>query len=231
MNYFSKFDINPQRRESRKLLNNPRAMHASVLSLFPPDQLEDHTRVLWRLDSEHPRHTLYVTSPIKPDFSHLQESSGWDSAPGQTTDYTKFLQQIVNGSEWFFRLQANPTKALRQTDDSATLKRGTVIPLVKEDQQIEWLQTRANQYGFTIPESKLLKETENPIADVRVIENTEQIFFKQISSEKKLKIILRKSIFEGRLIVTDEIAVRRALIAGIGRAKSYGYGLLTLRRP
>ncbi|GAB7100777.1 hypothetical protein JCM3263A_22520 [Thermobifida fusca] len=34
--------------------------------------------------------------------------------------------------------------------------------------------------------------------------------------------------FDGRLEVTDPDALRRALISGIGRAKAYGCGLMTL---
>lgn len=229
MTYFSKFDLNPQRRASRKLLSNPRAMHASVLALFPPESEAAHSRVLWRLDSDHPRHTLYVSSPHKPDFAHLIEQAGWESSPGQTTEYSKFLQRVTNGSEWLFRLQANPTKAVRNSE-AGHRSRGTIIPLITEDQQIAWLLSRAPHHGFTIATGMLPgKETDEHL-DLRVLENVEQVLYKQETSVHR-KVTLRKTIFEGRLTVTDEMALRRALVEGIGRAKSYGFGLLTLRKP
>jgi CRISPR system Cascade subunit CasE len=35
-------------------------------------------------------------------------------------------------------------------------------------------------------------------------------------------------VFEGRLLITDPDALRAALVTGIGPAKGYGCGLLTL---
>ncbi|WP_217132968.1 type I-E CRISPR-associated protein Cas6/Cse3/CasE [Leucobacter chinensis] len=231
MTYFSKFEINPQRRASRKLITNPRAMHASVLSLFAPDSHTTDERVLWRLDNAHPRHTLYVVSPEKPDFSHLTEQAGWKTSPGQSADYTRFLQRVTTGSEWLFTLQANPTKALRQEGKPGAHQRGTIIPLVTEEQQITWFQQRTEQWGFKLHEVTDFPGLNAPITDLRVVENREQVAYKHREGAPSQKVTLRKAVFEGRLIVTDDLALRRALVGGIGRAKSYGYGMLTLRKP
>lgn len=231
MTYFSQFAINPQRRESRKLLSNPRALHASVLSLFPPNNDVSSERVLWRLDSSHPRHTLYVVSPEKPDFSHLEEQAGWNTSPGRTADYTKFLHRVVNDSAWYFTVQANPTKALRREGKPGSHNRGTIIPLVTENQQIDWFHKRTEGWGFKLAEVTSLDETAVATTDLRIMNNVEQTTYKHYRDSPSKKITLRKTVFEGTLIVTDELALRRALVNGIGRAKSYGYGLLTLRRP
>jgi CRISPR system Cascade subunit CasE len=42
------------------------------------------------------------------------------------------------------------------------------------------------------------------------------------------RITLSTATFQGRLRVTDPDAVRNALLSGIGTAKGYGQGLLTL---
>ena len=47
---------------------------------------------------------------------------------------------------------------------------------------------------------------------------------------RHMPVTLRKAIFEGVLRVTDAELFTRTLTEGIGRAKAYGNGLLTLRR-
>ncbi|MBO1900540.1 type I-E CRISPR-associated protein Cas6/Cse3/CasE [Leucobacter weissii] len=232
MTYFSRFEINPQRRDSRRILANPQAMHASVLSLFPPSAAREE-RVLWRLDSDHPHHTLYVVSPERPDFAHLVESAGWETSPGQSLEYARFLRQVTNGSEWLFRVQANPTKAVReQKKGEGPNARGKVIPLVTEAQQVEWLLARASRSGFEVTAAPGAGADEAEDApELRLIENREQVFFKgEAEREQRRRVTLRKSVFEGKLRVTDEDALRATLVTGLGRARSYGYGLITLRK-
>ena len=41
---------------------------------------------------------------------------------------------------------------------------------------------------------------------------------------------INRTVYEGVLRITDPESLRRALIAGIGRSKAYGCGLMTLAR-
>lgn len=177
-----------------------------------------------------PPHVLYVVSPEKPDFSHLNETVGWQNAPGQSLDYTKFTEKVQTGTQWLFRLQINPTKSLHSgKQDSRT--RGKIIPLITDQQQIDWLQNRAAKLGFEIPShgpEPLTSDNDSP--QIRVVENRELRFVKVESDQTRRTVTLRKSVLEGKLIVTDELALRSALLNGVGRAKSYGFGLLTLRQ-
>lgn len=44
-------------------------------------------------------------------------------------------------------------------------------------------------------------------------------------------VTLGTAVFEGQLRVADVKRLREALMSGIGRAKAYGCGLMTLARP
>jgi CRISPR system Cascade subunit CasE len=45
------------------------------------------------------------------------------------------------------------------------------------------------------------------------------------------RVTLRVATYDGRLEVTDPGALRTVLTTGLGHAKAYGCGLLTLARP
>lgn len=161
----------------------------------------------------------------------MVERYGWDTAPGQSVEYARFLQNITEGSEWLFRIQVNPTKAIPHHDSSAPRKRGLIIPLVKEEQQVEWFLSKARASGFHIPDTGLADAGGSLTPALRVIENKELVFYKNEASDSRRKVTLRKSILEGQLVVNDLEKFRRTLTEGLGRAKSYGNGLLTIRKP
>ncbi len=49
-----------------------------------------------------------------------------------------------------------------------------------------------------------------------------------MSTGKANKVPLVTVTFDGRLEVTDPVALRRTLTMGLGKAKAYGCGLMTL---
>lgn len=97
--YFSRIQLNPQRRESRKLLANPRTMHGAVEACFPPTRdAQVGARNLWRVDADGADVRLYMVSPDIPDMQHLVENAGWESSPAETTDYDRFSGWSEDGS-------------------------------------------------------------------------------------------------------------------------------------
>ena len=75
--YLTKCEINPARRDARKLLGSPQAMHAAVMAAFPRAVTAEEGRALWRLDEVRAGTYLYVVSPWKPDLTHVVEQAGW----------------------------------------------------------------------------------------------------------------------------------------------------------
>lgn len=226
--HFSRFQINPQRREAKRLLANPRAMHAAVESSFPPLQPAGaEGRVLWRVDADRHDVRLYVVSPDQPDFRHLVEQAGWESSPGETTDYERFLGSLQLGQRYAFRVTVNPVKR-----EHITGQRGQILPLVGEQSQIDWLTQRGERWGFHLMRHEVPQEIavdDAPEAfDVRVVQKRDRSFAKP--DEERRTVTQRQVTLTGRLQVADAAALRTALVHGMGRGKAYGCGLMTLAR-
>jgi CRISPR-associated protein, Cse3 family len=186
-------------------------MHAAVRSAFPPDIETSESRVLWRTDSVGDEHILYIVGPEKPDAGHLSEQAGWDTRPPNSADYQRFLDSLMRGQSWNFGLTANPVVSRAGTPGT----RGKPVPLVSAGQQLEWLAQRGESAGFQLTD------------DARVIERNRLTFY-QHKGGKKRRIQLTTAKFTGRLEVTDTNALRCTLLQGIGRARAYGCGPLTL---
>jgi CRISPR system Cascade subunit CasE len=219
--FLSRFGINTARRGARFLLGNPQAMHAAVMSSFPPDQQPAGSRVLWRVDREAHVANLYVLSPTEPDFTHLVEQAGWATATWDTRGYDQLLERIQTGQHWGFRLQANPVK---QSNDPLT--KGKRLPHVTPAQQSQWLADRAERNGFAIATSP------DGTPALQVSSRTKTAFGRNDRHHpgSKAKVTLVRAQFDGILQVTDQESFRAALTNGIGRAKAYGCGLMTIVR-
>ncbi|MDR2672181.1 MAG: type I-E CRISPR-associated protein Cas6/Cse3/CasE [Coriobacteriales bacterium] len=244
--YLSRVEINPRLRATMLALNSPQRLHAIVAASFPssyvlgsvvevPEQQpaqqpfaqqltrpskEQETqqrqpvqRHLWRLDRL--GHSLYVlvVSPVRPDFTHLIEQLGWVSSQQtwETKPYEPFLERLRPGQRWQFRLRANPTRSVKRPD--APRKRGIVQACVTIDEQKQWLAERVHKHGFSLQGFELVDRSVGS--------------FKR----QEEKITVHVATFEGLLKVEDPALLRKALTEGIGRAKAYGCGLLTLARP
>lgn len=220
MTTFSRVLLNPQKRDARKLLTNRQAMHAAVRAAFPPD-LEARTgRVLWRLDVDGHAHTLYIVAPEAPELTHIVEQAGWATRPGDTADYSRMLASVVDGREFAFRLTGNPV----HREAAADSKRGALHPHVTAAQQLRWLEAKSQQHGFSIAERGSRGQEE-----VRAtVTKREDLSFSRRHDGGTGTVTLRTAQFDGVLTVTDAATMREALTHGIGRAKAYGCGLLTL---
>lgn len=219
--FLSRVDLNPQRRSSRALLGSPQAMHAAVLAAFP-GRLADRTdqRVLWRLDPAPGAVHLFVVSPEQPDFTHVIQQAGWPTLSSwQTREYDPFLGQLTAGQSWMFRLTANPTRSRRPEEGKRSQRYGHVTVA----QQQEWLVSRCAAAGFDVvgvpgtdgggcaPDGVVVRERQ--VAQFRRGDG---------------RVTLATATFEGQLAIVDPDALRSTLIGGLGPAKAYGCGLLTL---
>lgn len=216
--FFSQLPLNPHRRGTRELTASPQRMHAAVAACFPPD-VADATRVLWRYDLvDSLRHNLFVVSEEPPSFEGLAEQAGWPETPNwRTSDYTRFLNSLKENQHWVFRLVANPTASVKQSDGT----RGKRIPLVKVEQQIDWLLRKATESGFDIVSGGTGE------LNLKLSQRNSRVFDRR-HGDTRQRVTLQVVRFDGVLRVTDAKALAKALTTGIGRAKAYGCGLMTL---
>ncbi len=227
--YLTRFRINTARREGRELLGSPHRMHAAVNMSFP-DLLSREgfgPRVLWRVDRNSAAEVLlFVVSPDRPDLTDLVEQAGWPAAdaPGwQTYDYGTFLSGLSKGSTWSFRLTANPVHSIRRKDDEPIKRTAHITARY----QMRWLLDRQEGAGFTIaakdPAARLLEygdELQLVVRDKRDL--------RFAKATERRTVSLMTVTYDGRLTVTDPDVLRRTLTQGLGKAKAYGCGLMTL---
>ncbi|MFB8029464.1 MULTISPECIES: type I-E CRISPR-associated protein Cas6/Cse3/CasE [unclassified Streptomyces] len=249
--FLTRFRVNTARPGARRLLSSPQVLHAAVMSSFPtllPTDTPpvDGPRVLWRLDhTARAEVVLYVVSPDRPDMTHLVEQAGWPaaathSAPGwESRPYGPFLDQLTAGEQWAFRLTANPVHHIRRKADEATKRTAHITPV----HQMGWLLQRQEPCGFRVLEKpadrRLLPSgtthTGRPhhgdLYELTVSDKHALSFDKTrpaTTKTRKAPVNLVTVTFDGRLEVTDPEKLRRTMRQGLGKAKAYGCGLLTL---
>jgi len=215
--YLSRIEVNQRRRETVRALSNPRVVHAAIEASFPVCN-HANKRTLWRVEMLAERTYFLVLSGGKPDFTHIVQQFGWPEAEQrwQTKDYTSFIDRLTEGQQWHFRLCANPTHSVVTGDRS----RGKVYGHVTVEQQKEWLLKRAANNGFNLCDCAF-EITSRNIKKFRKAKD---------SGQGSFEVTINTAVFEGDLTITDKTRLTAALLNGIGKAKAYGCGLLTLAK-
>jgi CRISPR system Cascade subunit CasE len=216
--YLSRIELNYRRRDTIDALASLHKLHAAVESSFPLNTKKEG-RNLWRIDKLGNALYLFVLSSGKPDFSHIVEQFGWPGSEQkwETKSYVQLLERIGEGQRWQFRLRANPVHSVKHTSDLQTqepAKRGKVYAHVTVQQQEQWLLERAEKCGFQLQAGSF-----------GVVQQEVRRFMRQ-----RKPVTLGIATFEGILEVADVPLFLQALTCGIGRAKAYGCGLLTIAR-
>lgn len=227
--YLTRFQINPHRRSATKLLASPQVMHAAVLAGFPDAEATDEGRVLWRIDRSGARQLLIIASPARPDLTHLVEQAGWPSLESswETRDFTSVLDRLTGGQQWAFRLTANPTRAL---SPQAGEKRGRIVAHRTVEHQLGWLERQAERHGFSLVNHEIGRQNAATGAPVSVLAPTTRVMRSEVLrfDRGSHRVTIRTATFDGLLEITDAVSFKNALTNGIGSARAYGCGLLTI---
>jgi len=186
-------------------LHNPYEIHRALWQAFPcdPDQARDF---LFRVEK---RETCEVQVLLQSQ--RMPE----DREKNIRLLATKaFDSSLPEGVYLRFLLIANPVKTI--TDEQGRLNaKGEVkkcrVPLIKEDEQIEWLKRK-------LDEAALANDLE--------IEKQAPVYFRK--SHRRGKI--QPFAFKGLLQVQDSKLFEDLIQQGIGPAKAFGCGLLSLAR-
>jgi len=186
----------------------PQVLHAAIEGCFP-DKAEKN-RKLWRLD--HLRDCMYLLllSAETPDFTELARQFCSEGVTGETKDYTHLLNSVRDGARLRFRLRANPTHSVTRANES----RGKVYAHITVEQKLNWLIKKAQSCGFWL--------------DERLFDVVETDYLRFWRSKTTPPVEIGVAVYEGQLEVVDRDLFTHALTHGIGRAKAYGCGLLTV---
>ena len=214
--YLSRLLLNPCSRQVQSETADPYNLHRTLMQAF--DSKRKDANVLHRLEV-HPRNgqiMLLVQSQLEPDWLYLQDngyllpSDPFDPLPNPAVRPLNF--KLKGGQILRFRLIANPT-----------VKRdGKRHALYKEEEQRRWLETKGT--GCT--------EKKRPSLGFKVLEldiQKDGNQYGRIHRDKiKHKVTIHTVRYDGRLRITDTTAFTTALQKGIGPAKAFGCGLLSL---
>jgi CRISPR system Cascade subunit CasE len=234
MMYLSRLTLNPLNAQVRAELARPYEMHRTLLRGFPHGSVGisradiEAAGVLFRVD-EKPRENLFVVlvqSRTAPRWSFLNEhrdARGYsyllpasmlgDGKPNPVTKEFDLSKKLAVGQTLAFRLRANPTKRL---GNGAAHDTGKRVGIYDEALQLEWLQRKAEAGGFHI---------------VRAMVSRDERIRDEIHRDDQTHDLELLSVqFDGLLRVLDQDMTRKTIENGIGSAKGFGFGLLSLAR-
>ena len=176
----------------------------------------DDPRLLFRLEATPDATIILAQTHHEPDWG-----KAFSAFPVLVEEPRVKLVEwpLREGQVLSFRLHANPTRRLCHGHDQEGRPRDNVrVPLYAEEEQRAWLARKGEGAGF------------RPLrVDVRRDPPLVETVAHEPGTTHRLK--LASTQFDGLLVVTDPERLRAALEAGIGSAKAFGYGLLSLGPP
>lgn len=219
--------LNPRAREVRLAMRDAQRLHALVLRAAPDGVGPSARRalgVLFRLDADGPSGlpVLVVQSSEALDWGALGDAllDAGDKANPEERDLDADLSTLAAGALCVFRLRANVTRKIdtRSGPDGA-VKHGRRVPLRDAQARVAWLQRKAEASGFSLVQGV------SDAPEVRVSEGA------LLRGQRDGREVTFEGVqFDGILRVDDPAKLREAVRAGVGPAKAYGFGMLSLRR-
>lgn len=232
MPYLSRIYLNPLRSGAQALLRNPQRLHAAVLGGLSRQPVDE--RVLWRIEPDAHRATVLVLTQSTPSWEHIIEQAGWaasDDPQALVGSYQPLLDKIEHGREFRFRLKVNPvsstqtpqkpTPAQQERLATAARSRGVRIAHRTAEHQLTWLTQKLQKCGFTSP------ATADGVPDI-ILGARDRMTFTKPAATGKNRVVIQTATFEGRLRIDNPTLAHHSLITGVGPARAYGCGLLTL---
>ncbi len=206
--YLSQLKLNPSFRRTREIMINPYMLHQAVYRAFPDKADGGPGRVLYRIDENKNCNAIYllVQSDKEP---HWQKVDFILDCLSEPVEQKVLAPSFKVGQTLCFRVRANPS--VKKQEEGK--KNGRRLGLLNEEDQLKWLKQKGESGGFaliscdTVPEGVIQNERGNQ------------------DKEKLRHFAVR---FDGMLRVTDAELFLKALEDGIGPAKGFGFGLLSL---
>jgi CRISPR system Cascade subunit CasE len=208
--HLSRVMIDTNNRQKIRDLSHLGAYHNWVEQSFPAEiSKQNRTRKLWRVDQLSGNYYLLVVSQNEPNLERLEMYGKAGTA--EVKDYKPFLNQLTDGLRARFKVTLNPVVSLFDEQDKNN--RGRVVPLLAEEDQLNFLLDRSEKNGFSLNENEF------------IITNTG---FDQLKRKGNNSIRLSKATYEGILTITEADVFRKTLTEGFGKKKAYGFGMMTV---
>lgn len=213
--YLSRLELEPKSRPVLRDVANCQSLHHRIMQAFGAAEsgqpAREHFGVLYRLERTSDEvFELVVQSKVEPTWSTLPD--GYLSSSPELKEVGARYDTIESGMRLRFRLHANPTRKIDTKSVDGRRRNGRRVELTREEDQLAWLARKAEQSGFSIH-------------GVRVSPQ------KRLRGRRKgVEIVFAGARYDGVVEVVDVVQFRSSLETGIGPAKAYGFGLLSVAR-
>lgn len=214
--YLTRGLLNPRSRQVGRDLRDPSDLHRTVMSLFPGD-LGDAPRkqcgALHRVDFGNAGQALLVVqSALEPNLTRLPNGY-FIEIDDLVARYPRVDRlrgdALAAGMTLRFRLKANVTRKIDTKSQGDSKSNGQRVPLRDDASRIAWLTRKASTSGFEVVPEELTLQPE------RQAKGQANRTFSGVR-------------FDGLLRVVDVDAFRATLTSGLGPAKAFGFGLLSI---
>ena len=196
--YLSKLTLVPANRKALRDVSDPYQLHRTIMRAFPDAKDGGPGRVLFRLEPT--RDDALPVVLVQSD-----KRPDWcavETGAGylQEARSKEVHLHLCTGQRLRFRLRANPT-----------VKRdGKRHGLAKDDDQRRWLERKGQEGGFN-PTDFMVRRS-----------------IRHVSRNAKGRQVHLGVDFEGILEVVDPQTFSETIRTGVGTAKGYGFGLLSV---
>ncbi len=203
--WLSRLNLNARYADAAGAMRDAQALHALTMRCLPPGVGRADANLLHHADLA--AAVLFVQTTIEPTWPLTR------AFQAETKEVTDFLDNLTSGERLRFTVRAVPMRRC-----SARLRDGTAMktpgehPLRADCERIAWFERQLGAAGRLVGAPFV---TEEP---------------RRIGTRRGKRFILRPVRFDGLLDVDDAKELRELVARGIGRAKSYGNGILLLAR-
>ncbi|MDP3878174.1 MAG: type I-E CRISPR-associated protein Cas6/Cse3/CasE [Methylobacter sp.] len=190
---------------------NPYQLHQSLWRLFPGFENADR-EFLFRVEQ------LQKGMGAQVLMQSATQPQSNEQSPTLLAQ-REYVLNVQNGQRLRFRLRANPIKTIKDSSKGSVEKKGKIfaktvrVPLLHEEQQQAWLERKLQAF------SQL---------ETLIVQPEPVLYFRKAKEGRSGKI--QTVMFDGVLTVTDAEAFNSQATKGIGPAKAFGCGLLSLAR-
>ena len=208
--YLSRLLLDPANRQVISEISNRYELHRTLSAQFKDKKRED-IGLLYRLEEpdlyEFTPLTLLVQTLIEPHWEKLYQT-GYLVQKAETKLYEPTFEP---GEVFYFRLLANPT-VRRGKGDFA----GKRVELRLDEEREAWLARKGEKGGFAL--RGMRSKDLGKISSYRFIDG------------KKQTLTHQAVLYDGVLEVQAAEQFMTSLQKGIGPAKAFGFGLLSLAK-
>lgn len=200
--FLSQLTLNPRCADARRDLGSAYEMHRTLSRAFTPNSSIPPSRFLWRFESNAigwKPPVVLVQSQTAGDWSVLENIASYLAA-GVEHKRLDLSAFLKQDASMRFRFLANPT----------VTRNGKRLGLTVETDQLAWLERQGVKHGFQV--------------EFALVSGQDLLE----SKKDRHRLTIQRVLFEGRLRVVDASKLAEALVLGIGPAKSFGCGMLSV---